>query len=615
MPNRVKAKRYKTLQLIVVVIFTLLLSRVFFLQFVNSNYEQLSERNMLRRESTYAVRGEVLDRRGEYLVQSRGCYDMMVTYRDLNSEGFDTLRFCEVLNLSKERLVRVLGNARLRPRLPTLVANYVSVEEKLRFDEVGFDGFSAVYRTVREYPRKIGGNLLGHLGEINEAQLSRNPSYTRGDYIGIGGVESAYEQELRGEKGSRILEVDTHGEVQGEHMDGYFDTLPTPGLRLTSTIDARLQLFGEDLMRGKVGAAVAIDPATGEILMMVSSPSFDPDSLVGRERGNNYMELLYNPRRPLFNRAVSARYPPGSIFKMLQGLIGLQDGVLKPTQKYICDGGFRYGTKILKCHKHEPMTSLRYAVATSCNTYFCHVFCNVLDNKVYKDVGICGAYDHWREDVLSFGFGRKLGSDFLSEGAGYVPQSDYYDRLYRGTWNPLSIISLSIGQGELGCTPLQMANFAAILANRGYYYIPHIIKGVEGRDSIDRRFYERQYCNVEAKNFEPIIDGMWYGVNNPDQNGTLLWSELRGADMCGKTGTAQNPHGEDHSTFLAFAPRNNPRIAISVYVENGGWGASSAQPIASLIQELYLTDTIQRQWLVEYVKSREIKYPVYEVEN
>lgn len=605
--REVKAKRVLWIQIIVVSIFILLLGRVLYIQLIDKRYNALSENNVLRREMVYAPRGDVFDRNGEFLVQSRGCYDMMVTYRDLDKEGFDTVSVCRVLNITPERLTQALKDARMRSRTPSPVAQYISVENKLLFDELRIAGFSAIYRTIRQYPRNIGGNLLGHVGKINEAQLKQDKSYSPGDYIGIGGVESAYEPMLRGEKGEQILEVDAHGVVQRQHMDGHFDTPPQRGKELTSTIDAKLQLFGEELMQGKVGAAVAIEPSSGEILMMVSSPTFDPDELVGRERGNNYMKLLYDPRQPLFNRAVTARYPPGSIFKLLQGLIGLQDGVLNRHQCYTCNEGFAYGSKILKCHKHEPYTSLEYAVSTSCNTYFCHVFCNILGGR--NAFNINERYNTWRDGVLSFGFGRKLGSDFLSEGAGYVPDADFYDKTYRSRWSPLTIISLSIGQGELGCTPLQMANFAAILANRGYYYIPHIIKSVDG-EATEERFKERQYSVVDSIHFEPIIQGMWDSVHTKGGSSNLAY--LPGLDVCGKTGTAQNPRGEDHSTFLSFAPRDNPKIAVSVYVENGTWGATIALPIASLIEEMYLTDTIQRQWLLDYVKNKVIDYPIYD---
>ncbi len=607
---RDNTSRILTLRLVVCGVFLLLLGRVLYLQISDLDYLSLSQSNVLRSVVLYPTRGEVLDRNGEYIVQSRGCYDLMVTYRELSKEGFDTIALCDLLNLNKERLVASLNRARMRPRVPHQIVNFVSMEDRLRFNELGIAGFHSVYRTVRQYPRKIGGNLLGHIGEVSAAQLRRDDRYAQGDYVGIGGVESAYEDDLRGEKGLKMTMVNNYGVKQGDYMDGLYDVPPQHGRQLTSTIDARLQLFGEELMQGKVGAAVAIEPSTGEILMMVSSPTFDPDELVGRERGNNYMKLLNDPRRPLYNRAVTSRYPPGSIFKMVQGLIGLQEGVLNPRQHYDCYGGFSYGTKELKCHYHAPHTSLVYAVSTSCNTYFCHVFCNILRNPRFTSIE--EAYDSWRDYVMSFGFGRKLDSDFLSEGVGYVPKSEYYDRVYRGSWNPYTVISLSIGQGELGCTPLQMANLAAIIANRGYYYPPHIIRSVEGDSESIGRYATRQYTMVDSIHYGQIVQGMWESVN---RGGSSTLARLDGYDVCGKTGTAQNPHGEDHSTFISFAPRDNPRIAISVYVENGGWGGTVAVPIASLIEEMYLTGEVKRERLVKYVKELQIKYPIYDNQN
>ncbi len=599
--------RLYVLQFIVVLIFAIIIGRVFYLQVIDSRYQNLSDGNVLRHEVLYPARGEVFDRNGEYLVQSRGCYDLMVTYRDLDRAGFDTTLMCSVLGITEERLIRALKDARMRPRAAHMITNFVSTEEKLLFDECGFQGFHAVYRTARSYPRSVGGNLLGHVGEVSPSFLERNPSYAVGDYVGTNGVESAYESDLRGVKGVKVTKVDTHGASKGSYMDGMYDTLPTQGDYLVSTIDAKLQLLGEELMRGKVGAAVAIEPQTGEILMMVSSPTFDPDELVGRQRGNNYMELLYDKRRPLFNRAVSAKYPPGSTFKLLQGLVGQQEGVLTPSMHYSCNMGFYYGNRKLGCHAHASPLDLKYAVATSCNAYFCYVFRNILDNSKYGSTR--EAYDVWRDYVLSFGFGRKLGSDFLGEGSGNVPESSYYDRVYNRSWNPYTVISLSIGQGELGCTPLQMANFAAIIANRGYYYIPHIVKSVNGEGVKDSKFLEKQYTKVDPKYFDVIVQGMWDGVN---VGGSSTRARLDGYDVCGKTGTAENPRGADHSTFLSFAPKDDPKIAISVYVENGGFGATIALPIASLIEEYYLTGEIKRESLLQYVKERVIKYPVYE---
>ena len=468
--------RMRVLQVVVLIVFGVIAARLAYIQLIDSKYEELARGNALRYEVQYPSRGEVFDRNGEYLVQSRECYDLMVIYREMDREGFDTTLFCQVTGLSREGLVRELANARVRPRAPRMVMNYMSKEDKLRFDECNFAGFYTVYRTARQYPRKVGGNLLGYVGEVNSEMLRRYPSYQAGEYVGISGVESAYEPELRGRKGVKIQEIDTHGAIKGSYMNGVYDSLPEPGRYLVSTIDARLQLLGEELMRGKVGAAVAIEPSTGEILMMVSSPTYDPDELVGRERGNNYMKMIYNKRHPLFSRAVKAKYPPGSTFKLVQGLIGLQEGVLRPSDLHVCHEGYQVGRRRMKCHAHASPLDLRFAVATSCNAYFCYVFRDILDNRKYESVK--DGYDVWKKYVESFGFGRKLGSDFLDEGNGYVPDRSYYDRQYRGSWNSLTVISLAIGQDALGCTPLQLANLAAIVANRGYYYIPHIVKKI-----------------------------------------------------------------------------------------------------------------------------------------
>lgn len=599
--------RMRTLQFIVLFIFLVLGLRIAYIQLFDRQYKELARTNVMRREVQYPPRGEVFDRRGEYLAQSRECYDLMVVYREMDKRGFDTAKLCNIVNISKRQLRQKLADARMSPRMPVLVTNYVNKEDKLRLDAANYRGFHTVYRTVRHYPLHVGGNLLGSLGSVSEAFLKKNPYYKPGDYVGIGGVESAYEPLLRGTKGVKVRERDTHGAIKGSYMDGLFDTLPVPGSNLESTIDARLQLLGEELMAGKVGAAVAIEPSTGEILMMVSSPTFDPEELVGRERGNNYMKMLRNKRNPMFNRAVKGKYPPGSTFKLVQALIGLQEGVLHPSDRYPCRMGYTVGRLHVGCHAHESPADLRFAIATSCNAYFCYVFRDILENRKYG--GVKNGYDVWKEYVESFGFGRKLGSDFLDEGNGYVPDRAYYDRIHNGYWKSLTVLSLSIGQGELGCTPLQMANLAAIVANRGYYYIPHIVRSIDGRDSLDRRFYERHYTKVDAQHFEPIVEGMWQGVN---VGGTSTAARLEGYDICGKTGTAQNPRGKDHSTFLSFAPKDNPKIAISVYVENGGFGASVALPIASLLEELYLTDTIRRPELVKRIKDMKIYYPAYD---
>ena len=597
--------RVRTLQLIVLLVVGAIVGRLFYIQLIDDRYKDMAANNALRHVVQYPSRGEVRDRNGEFIVQSREAYDLMVIAREIPKEGFDTMRMCRVLGMEKAELIKQLTRAKTRSRVPMMITNQLSKEVKLRFDECNFRGFYTVYRTIRSYPRRIGGNLMGYVGEINAEQLRKRPEYRAGDYIGISGLESAYEEVLRGKKGVKINEIDNHGVIKGSFRDGMYDSLPIPGRSLVCTIDAELQELAEELMEGKVGSVVAIEPSTGEILLMVSSPTYDPNDLVGKNLRLNYNKLLRNPQRPLYNRAVSSHYPPGSTFKLVQGLIGLQEGVLKPSYRYPCAGGYTYAAgRKMKCHPHPSPLDLRAAVANSCNAYFCYVFRDIIDNKRYENVK--AGLDVWTDYVRSFGFGRTLDSDFANETRGYVPTSEFYNRVYRNSWKSQTIISLSIGQGELGCTPLQMANLAAIIANRGYYYIPHIVRSVEGVDSLEQRFYEKQYTKVDAEHFEPIVEGMWQGVNVA---GTSTRAAVAGLDICGKTGTAQNPHGRDHSTFLSFAPKDDPKIAISVYVENGGFGATIALPIASLLIEKYLTDTITRPYMIDQVKQMKIHYP------
>ena len=597
--------RLRTLQVIVLLIVGVILGRLFYIQLIDDRYKDMADNNALRHVVQYPPRGEVRDRNGEFIVQSREAYDLMVIAREIPKEGFDTMRMCRVLGMGKEELIKQLTRAKTRSRVPMMITNQLSKEVKLRFDECNFRGFYTVYRTIRSYPRRIGGNLMGYVGEINADQLRKRPEYRAGDYIGISGLESAYEEVLRGKKGVKVNEIDAHGVIKGSFRDGMYDSLPIPGRSLVCTIDAELQELAEELMEGKVGSVVAIEPSTGEILLMVSSPTYDPNDLVGKNLRLNYNKLLNNPHRPLYNRAVSSHYPPGSTFKLVQGLIGLQEGVLKPSYSYPCNGGYSYAKgRKMKCHPHPSPLELRPAVANSCNAYFCYVFRDIIENRKYENVK--EGLDVWADYVRSFGFGRTLDSDFANETRGRVPTSEYYNKVYHNSWKAQTIISLSIGQGELGCTPLQMANLAAIIANRGYYYIPHIVRSVEGVDSLEQRFYEKQYTKVDAQHFEPIVEGMWQGVNVA---GTSTRAAVAGLDICGKTGTAQNPHGRDHSTFLSFAPKDDPKIAISVYVENGGFGATIALPIASLLIEKYLTDTITRPYMIDQVKQMKIYYP------
>lgn len=598
--------RYKILQLAILVIVAIIVLRLFYIQIYDSSYKAYANDNALRYEVQFPPRGEVYDRKGEFLVQSKESYDLLVIPRDV--KPFDTLTFCDIIGVPIDQVRKSLREAyAYSRRRPSVLFKQLPKEVKLKLDEKRFSGFFTQYRTVRTYPRKIAGNLLGYIGEVNDRIMAANPYYKMGDYIGMSGMEQAYEKDLRGKKGVKIQMVDVFGMPQGSYEGGRYDTMPEPGDAIVATLDASLQELGEELMHGKIGSIVAIEPATGEILVMVSSPSYDPDELVGRQRGNNYMKMLNDPVKPLFNRAVMALYPPGSTFKLVNALIGLQEQVLTPSNTYPCSMGYPYG-RGMKCHAHPSPMDLQGAIGTSCNAYFCYVFRNIVDNPKYKSVK--NGYAVWEEYVNSFGFGRKLDSDFLGELDGFVPSVEFYNKRYRGSWNSMTVLSLPIGQGELGITPLQMANFGATVANRGYYYIPHVVKSIKGQDSIDQRFREKHYTKVEPKYFEPIVNGMEMSTIG----GTSRIANVVGLDICSKTGTAQNPRGADHSTFLCFAPKNNPKIVVSVYVEHGRWGASAAAPIASLIVEKYLTDTITRPDLVQRMKDMTISYPMYGIQ-
>ncbi len=590
----------------VAVLFAVIVLRLFWIQILDPQYKRSASNNVLRYEVQYPTRGEVYDRNGEFLVQSKEVYDLMVIPREVRP--FDTLLMCSILGVEKTELAKTLERARKHsPWQASMIFEMLPKDIKLQLDERGFTGFHTVYRNIRSYPRKVGGNLLGYVGRATEGDLKRDPFYRAADYVGRSGVERAYETVLRGKKGVKVNMVDVHGIIQGSYADGIYDTMPVQGTAITTTIDLRLQALGEELLRNKVGSIVAIEPATGEILMMVSAPTYDPEVLVGRGIGQNYMSLLDNPRRPLINRAVQSHYPPGSTFKPVVGMIGLQEGVLTPDRRYPCEGGYPYGRGV-KCHHHASPLDLMQAIQTSCNAYFCYVFRNSLDNKKFGNVK--EGFGAWEKYVRSFGFGSRLGSDFLDELPGSVPSVETYDRLYRGSWNSMTVLTLGIGQDRMLASPLQLANMVAIIANRGHYYIPHIVKRIHDRDSLDAKFYERHATEIEARHFDPIVEGMWMAVNEP--GGTGFAHRIEGLDMCGKTGTAQNPPYRDHSTFMCFAPREEPKIAVSVYVENGGFGATVAAPVASLIVEQYLTDTIRRPWLVEQIRDMQISYPIYD---
>ena len=584
-----------------VAVAVILLGKLFYIQIVNDKYKKDASNNSMVYNYIYPPRGVIYDRNGEILVGNEVCYDIMVTPRDV--APFDTVALAAALDTTvdyiRERMT-YYRTYRTRIGFQTLpFIKHITPENYIKFAEEAyrFPGFKAEVRSIRQYPFNAGGNLLGYISEVDADFLKDHPDYRSGDYVGKTGLEAAMEEELRGVKGYHIYLRDSRNRLQSPYQDGAEDKEAEPGKDVVSTIDAHLQQYGQRLMEGKAGSVVAIEPATGEILAMVSSPGIDVDVL--SDIGRHYAEISRDPRKPMFNRTVMASYPPGSVFKLVNGLIGLEEGVLVPSDSYPCVGGFPYGNgRRLGCHGHASPLNLLSAIATSCNGYFCYVFRNILDNKRYKSTA--EAFDAWREKVLSFGFGRKLGSDFPSELGGNIPTSDYYNRVYgAGRWRFQTVISLSIGQGEIGATPLQIANLAATMANRGYYYIPHIVKDSEGVE-IDPKFKERQYTLVDTSHFHTAVQGMYMAVNGGGSaGGTAFAARIPGLDVCGKTGTAQNPHGKDNSVFICFAPKDDPKIAVAAYVENAGFGATWALPVASLMLEKYLTGEIspERQYL------------------
>lgn len=594
-------RKYNKIRIGLAVFAALLLGRLFYIQIINDKFKTDALNNSIVYETIYPPRGVIYDRAGEVLVGNQATYDILVTPREISA--LDTLALARVLGIEPD-LVREKLNYyrtyRTRIGFKTLVfLKHVDEDIYMRFSEVEyrFPGFRGQICTERMYPFNAGGNLLGYVSEVDADYIRKHPEYKGGDNVGRTGLEAARETDLRGEKGYHIYLRDSRNRVLTSYNDGEDDKLAVPGRDIHTTIDAHLQQYGQQLMKGRKGSLIAIEPSTGEILALVSSPGIDVDVLANM--GSNYDKLMSDPGKPLFNRTVQASYPPGSVFKLVCGLIGMQEGVLSPSTRYSCSRGYVYAPgKKLGCHEHRSPLSFSEAVRMSCNAYFCNVFKNVLENKQYSSTA--EAFDKWAEYVRAFGFGSKLGTDYPGELGGTIPSSSYYDKIYgRGHWRFSSVVSLSIGQGEIGATPLQIANLAAILANRGWYITPHLLSDTEA---------ERHETGIDRKHFEPAVEGMYEAVNMTVVDGaTATLARVRGLDICGKTGTAQNPHGDDHSVFICFAPRENPQIAVAAYIENGGWGGSTAAPIASLLIEQYLNGEVapEREWLREWIKVKE----------
>lgn len=592
--------RYQYLMTGLAVAFLLLTAQLFRLQLLDNSFKISADNNALLYQTRHPARGLILDRNGKVLVGNKNTYDIMVTPRFVRP--FDTLELCRILELDPQYVRDKFHEYRMyRSRIGNRTVTFlsqVSQEQYSRFIEAAhkFPEFRGVPRTTRMYPYNAGGNLLGYVTEVDRDFLEKHPDYSSGDYTGRTGLEETCEPMLRGEKGYSIYLRDASNRIQSSYRNGEFDKPAVPGQDVVSTIDAELQNYGEELMRNKVGSVIAIEPSTGEILSMISSPGIDV-SVLG-EINKYYKEIAADPFTPMFNRAVMSPQPPGSVFKLVNGLIGLQEGMVSTDTEFPCRDGFHARGISVGCHSHKSPVDFTEAIMVSCNSYFCYLFKDILENPVYGSEA--AAMDRWAEYVRSFGFGTRLGSDFPSEITGFVPTSSTYDRVYgKGGWKALSVISLSIGQGELGCTPLHLANLAATIANRGWYRIPHIVRG-HGSDTLDNRFSEKHYTLVDTSHFEKVIEGMYMAVNAPAGYGaTARVAAVNGLDICGKTGTAENPHGDEHAVFVCFAPRENPRIAIAVYIENAGFGATWAAPVASLMVEKYLNGEIasNRRWL------------------
>lgn len=596
----------------IIVIALIYLVRLFDLQIQDSRYKASADSNAFLKKTVYPSRGLMYDRNGELVVYNQPAYDVMLIPRDV--QPFDTLDFCRTLNITPEALVKRFSDMRDRRLNPgysaytpqRLIAqlssqDYGRLQEKL----YRFPGFFIQKRILRQYNHPAAANVLGNIREVSAGDIERDDYYSPGDYTGDLGVEKSYETYLRGQKGVEILIRDARGRIQGRYEDGAHDIEPVSGRDLRLSLDIKLQEYAESLLVNKRGAVVAIEPATGEILCMATNPCYDPRLLVGRERGRNYKALLNDESWPLFDRALQASYPPGSTFKPTQGLILLEEGIIDLHTVYPCHGGYVNGGLRVGCHAHGSPLPLLPALQTSCNAYFCWGFKSMIDRRS-KYGSSAAAFEVWKNHLVSMGYGYKLGVDLPGETRGFIPNAKFYDKFYSaGRWSANTIISVSIGQGEILASPLQIANLCATVANRGWFITPHVVKQIQ--DTVmPGEYLERRYPTIDQKYFPPIAEGMRMAVTG----GTCRRAALPDIEVAGKTGTAQNPHGNDHSAFIGFAPYENPKIAVAVYVENGGWGATYGVPIGSLVIEKYLKGTVapERKPMEEQMLNSRIYY-------
>ncbi|MEG0453764.1 MAG: penicillin-binding protein 2 [Bacteroides sp.] len=571
--------------IVVILIYVL---RLFVLQLLTDDYKKNADSNAFLNKIQYPSRGAIYDRNGKLLVFNQPAYDITIVPKEV--VNLDTLDLCRTLNITQAQFLKIISDMKDRRRNPgyskytnQLFMAQLSAEESGVFQEklFKFPGFYIQRRTIRQYTYNAAAHTLGDIAEVSMKDIESDEYYIRGDYIGKLGVEKSYEKQLRGEKGVEILLRDAHGRIQGHYMDGKLDKRPVPGKNLTLSLDIDLQMLGERLMKDEIGSIVAIEPETGEILCMVSSPTFDPHLMIGRQRGKNHLMLQRDFQKPLLNRALMGAYPPGSTFKAAQALTFLEEGIIQEnTPAYPCQHGFNYGSLHVGCHAHGSPLPLVPALATSCNSYFCWGLFRMFGDRKYGSPQ--NAITVWKDHMVSQGFGYRLGVDLPSEGRGLIPNAQFYDKAYRGRWNGLTVISIAIGQGEILATPLQIANLAATIANRGHFITPHIVKEIEN-DQLDSLYRFPRKTTISPVHYEEVVKGMRAAVTG----GTCRLANIPGIEVCGKTGTAQN-RGHDHSSFMGFAPMNKPKIAVLVYVENGGWGATFGVPYGALIMEQYL---------------------------
>ena len=595
---------------IILIIVVIYIIRLAYLQLFSSDYKIFADSNAFHNNVIFPARGVIYDRNGALLVYNQASYDIMVVMREM--KDLDTLDFCATLGISKKDFMQRMTNIKDRSKNPgyspysqqvfmsQLPGKDFSVFQEKLFR---FSGFYIRERAVRRYNYPYAAHLLGEVAEVSQNDIKNDSYYYPGDYIGKLGVERSYEKELRGIKGVQVLLRDAQGRIQGHYKDGAFDRKPVPGKNLTLSIDIELQKLGERLMTGKLGAIVAIEPSTGEVLAMVSSPNYDPRTMEGRERGRHMAEMLKDPRHPMLNRAIQGTYPPGSTFKPAQGLTFLEEGIVNGWTAYPCMRGFRHAHRKIGCHSHPSPITFVPAVATSCNGYFCWALYYMLGNRK-KYASLDEAMTTWKDYMVAMGFGYRLGIDLPSEARGLIPNAKFYGKIYGSSWSSINVLPISIGQGEVTLTPLQIANLGATIANRGYYITPHVVKDIEGGSLADS-LLRQHHVPVQKKYYEMVVSGMRKAVTS----GTCSSANNPWYEVCGKTGTAQN-RGHDHSVFMGFAPRDNPKIAVAVYVENGGWGATYGVPIGALMMEQYIRGELSAasQKKAETIQWRHVQY-------